>query len=179
MPQVAGGLIEPRHIRVSLPRRLRKMRFVLGTVNHVDHGQKVVSWTGPEGACGQVGYDWLILTVGSVNALLPIPGLADYAHRFRTVAEAMYLRDHIIRQLELASVATDPGERVGPSSFVVVGAGYNGTEAGSVRGAWRGFGDSALSHSCGARAGPGRGRGVLPRGGGGRRAWHIDAACGC
>jgi NADH:ubiquinone reductase (H+-translocating) len=41
MPQVAGGLIEPRHIRVSLPRLLRKMRFVLGTVNHVDHGQSV------------------------------------------------------------------------------------------------------------------------------------------
>ena len=108
MPQVAGGLIEPRHIRVSLPRRLRKMRFVLGTVNHVDHGQKVVSWTGPEGASGQVGYDRLILTVGSVDKLLPIPGLADYAHGFRTIAEAMYLRDHIIRQLELASVATDP-----------------------------------------------------------------------
>ena len=89
MPQVAGGLIEPRHIRVSLPRQLRKMRFVLGTVNHVDHGQKVVSWTGPEGASGQVGYDRLILTVGSVNALLPIPGLADYAHGFRTLAEAM------------------------------------------------------------------------------------------
>jgi NADH dehydrogenase len=55
MPQVAGGLIEPRHIRVSLPRRLRKMRFVLGTVNHIDHRQKVVSWAGPEGASGPVG----------------------------------------------------------------------------------------------------------------------------
>jgi NADH dehydrogenase len=128
MPQVAGGLIEPRHIRVSLARRLRKMRFVLGTVNHVDHGQKVVSWTGPEGASGQVGYDRLILTVGSVDKLLPIPGLADYAHGFRTIAEAMYLRDHMIRQLELASLATDPEERRARSSFVVVGAGYTGTE---------------------------------------------------
>lgn len=36
MPQVAGGLVEPRHICVSLPRRLRKARFVLGTVQHVD-----------------------------------------------------------------------------------------------------------------------------------------------
>src|SRR5580700_2490549 len=128
MPQVAGGLIEPRHIRVSLPRRLRTMRFVLGTVNHVDHGQKVVSWTGQEGAAGQVGYDRLILTVGSVNALLPIPGLTDYAHGFRTIAEAMHLRDHIIRQLELASVATDPEEREARCTFVVVGAGYTGTE---------------------------------------------------
>ena len=128
MPQVAGGLLEPRHIRVSLPRRLRKMRFVLGTVNHVDARQKTVSWAGPEGSSGQVGYDRLILTAGSVNKLLPIPGIADYATGFRTVVEATYLRDHIIRQLELASVATDPHERAARCTFVVVGGGYTGTE---------------------------------------------------
>jgi NADH:ubiquinone reductase (H+-translocating) len=55
MPQVSGGLIEPAHVvRISLPRRLRKTRFVLGTVNHVDSRQKVVSWEGPEGTAGQV-----------------------------------------------------------------------------------------------------------------------------
>src|SRR6476620_4910093 len=48
MPQVSGGLIEPAHVLVSLPRRLRKTRFVLGTGNHVDSRQKVVSWEGPE-----------------------------------------------------------------------------------------------------------------------------------
>src|SRR5260370_14950651 len=66
MPQVAGGLVGPWHIRVSLPRRLRKMRFVLGTVNRVDHRQQAVSGTGPEGASGQVGYDRLILTLDRV-----------------------------------------------------------------------------------------------------------------
>jgi NADH dehydrogenase len=128
MPQVSGGLVEPAHIRTSLPRRLRKTRFVLGTVNHVDARQKVVSWAGPEGAAGQVRYDRLLLTAGSVNKLLPIPGIADYAHGFRTIAEAGYLRDHVIRQLELASVAADPEERRSRCTFVVVGAGYTGTE---------------------------------------------------
>ena len=128
MPQVTGGLVEPSHIRASLPQRLRKIRFVLGTVNHVDVARKTVSWTGPEGAAGQFGFDRLILTVGSVNKLLPVPGIADYAHGFRTINEAMYLRDHIIRQLELASVATDPAERAARCTFVVVGAGYTGTE---------------------------------------------------
>ena len=75
MPQVAGRMVEPRHICVSLPRRLRKARFVLGTVDHVDSRQKVVSWSGPEGASGQASYDRLILTAGSVNKLLPIPTL--------------------------------------------------------------------------------------------------------
>ena len=88
----------------------------------------MVSWAGPEGASGQVGYDRLILTAGSVNKLLPIPGIADYAHGFRSIAEAIYLRDHITRQLELAAVATDPAEREARCTFVVVGAGYTGTE---------------------------------------------------
>src|SRR6204780_296981 len=120
MPQVTGGLVEPAHIRASLPRRLRRTRFVLGTVNHVDARQKVVSWAGPEGASGQAGYDRLILTAGSVNKLLPIPGIADYAHGFRSIAEAMYLHDQIIRQLELAAVGADPAEREARGSFVVV-----------------------------------------------------------
>jgi NADH:ubiquinone reductase (H+-translocating) len=128
MPQVMGGLLEPAHIRVSLPRRLRKTRFVLGTVTHVDAQAKTVSWAGPEGAAGQVGYDRVLLTAGSVNKLLPIPGIADYAVGFRTIREATYLRDHIIRQLELASVAADPAERAARCTFVVVGAGYTGTE---------------------------------------------------
>ncbi len=128
MPQVTGGLVEPRHICVSLPRRLRKVRFVLGTVGHVDPRQKVVSWAGPEGASGQVGFDRVILTAGSVNKLLPIPGIAEYAHGFRSIAEAIFLRDEITRQLELASVAADPAERAARCTFVVVGAGYTGTE---------------------------------------------------
>jgi NADH:ubiquinone reductase (H+-translocating) len=128
MPQVASGLVEPRHICVSLPRRLPKIRFVLGTVNQVDPRQKVVSWASPEGGSGQVTYDRLILAAGSVNKLLPIPGVAEYAHGFRGIAEALYLRDHITRQLELAAIAADPAERRARCTFVVVGAGYTGTE---------------------------------------------------
>ena len=128
MPQVAGGLVEPRHICVSLPRRLPKVQFVLGTVHHVDPAQKIVSWASPEGGSGEAGYDRLILTAGSVNKLLPIPGIAEYAHGFRSIAEAIYLRDHITRQLELAAVATDAAERAARCTFVVVGAGYTGTE---------------------------------------------------
>jgi len=128
LPQVAAGLVEPRHICVSLLRRMPKVRFVLGTVTHIDVRQKVVTWSSPEGGSGQAGYDRLILTAGSVNKLLPIPGVADYAHGFRSVAEAIYLRDHIIRQLELAAGAADEAEREARCTFVVVGAGYTGTE---------------------------------------------------
>ena len=132
MPQVTGGLVEPRHICVSLPRRLPRIRFVLGTVHGVDTAHKVVAWDSPEGGSGQAGYDRLILTAGSVNKLLPVPGLADYAHGFRSIAEALYLRDHITRQLELAAVAADAAERAARCTFVVVGAGYTGTEVAAA-----------------------------------------------
>jgi NADH dehydrogenase len=128
MPQVASGLLEPRHICYSLHSRLGTIRCVLGTAQRVDSVQKVVSWAGPEGASGQVHYDRLILTAGSVNKLLPIPGIAQYAHGLRSIAEAIYLRDHITRQLELAAVACDDAEREARCTFVVVGAGYTGTE---------------------------------------------------
>jgi NADH:ubiquinone reductase (H+-translocating) len=128
MPQVGAGLLEPRHICVSLLSRMRKTRFVLGTVTHIDAAARTVTWSGPEDTSGQIGYDRLILTAGSVNKLLPIPGVADYAHGFRSLAEAIYLRDHITRQLEMADVATDPAEREARCTFVVVGAGYTGTE---------------------------------------------------
>lgn len=108
--------------------RPRPARRQSQPVNRVDARQRVVSWEGPEGSSGQVAYDRLILTAGSVNKLLPVPGITDYAHGFRTMAEAMYLRDHIICQLELAAVAADATEREARCTFVVVGAGYTGTE---------------------------------------------------
>jgi NADH dehydrogenase len=68
LPQVGAGLVEPRHICVSLLSRMPKIRFVLGTVTHVDVRQKVVTWSSPEGGSGQAGFDRLILTAGSVTA---------------------------------------------------------------------------------------------------------------
>ena len=63
-----------------------------------------------------------------MNKLLPIPGVAENAHGFRGIAEALFLRDHITRQLELAAITSDRDERDARCTFVVVGAGYTGTE---------------------------------------------------
>jgi NADH dehydrogenase len=128
MPEVSGGVVEPGHICASLPRRLRKARFILGTVSHVDPASKTVRWEAPSGASEQMTYDRLILSAGSVNKLLPIPGVTEYAHGFRSIAEAIYLRDHITRQLELAAAAENAADRVAHCTFVVVGGGYTGTE---------------------------------------------------
>ena len=128
LPEVASGLLDPRRITVSLPGTLQNVRLVLGTVDTVDLGERRIAYVNPEGTRGELTYDRLLLATGSVNKLLPIPGVGQYAHGFRNVAEALYLRDHITRQVELADAAEDPAERESRLTFIVVGAGYTGTE---------------------------------------------------
>ncbi|MET8978300.1 NAD(P)/FAD-dependent oxidoreductase [Streptomyces sp. NPDC004539] len=126
LPQVATGVLEPRRITVSLPGTLRDARLVLGEADRVDLDARTVRYLDPEGGTGVLEYDRLVLAVGSVNKLLPVPGVAECAHGFRGLPEALYLRDHITRQLELA--ATERDEQAARCTFVVVGAGYTGTE---------------------------------------------------
>ena len=127
LPEVAAGILEPRRICVSLPHQLPKVRLALGTVTFIDVVGHQVEWVDADGRRRATEFDRLVLAAGSVNKLLPIPGVADYAHGFRGISEALYLRDHITRQLELAA-ATDDDERDARCTFVVVGAGYTGTE---------------------------------------------------
>jgi NADH dehydrogenase len=128
LPEVAAGILEPRRVTVSLAATLPGVRLVLGEVDAVDLEQRRVHWVDPEGGRGELGYDRLVLAAGSVNKLLPIPGVAEHAHGFRGIPEALYLHDHVTRQVELAATASDPAERAARCTFVVVGAGYTGTE---------------------------------------------------
>ncbi|MGK5692057.1 FAD-dependent oxidoreductase [Streptomyces sp. URMC 128] len=128
LPQVAAGVLEPRRVTVSLSDTLPNVRLVLGEADRIDLDGRTLHYTGPEGDEGTLAYDRLVLAAGSVNKLLPIPGVAEYAHGFRGLPEALYLRDHVTRQVELAAAADDPKACAARCTFVVVGAGYTGTE---------------------------------------------------
>ncbi|WP_345584958.1 NAD(P)/FAD-dependent oxidoreductase [Streptomyces prasinosporus] len=128
LPQVAAGILEPRRVTVSLSGTLPHVRLVLGEADRIDLDGRTVHYSGPEGEGGTLAYDRLVLAAGSVNKLLPIPGVAEHAHGFRGLPEALYLRDHVTRQVELAASAEDPKSCAARCTFVVVGAGYTGTE---------------------------------------------------
>jgi NADH dehydrogenase len=129
LPEVAAGILEPRRISVSLFDALpRSVKHATGEVDELDLEARRVGWQDPEGQRHELEYDRLVLAAGSVHKVMPIPGVSEYAHGFRGVPEALYLRDHLIRQVDLAAMSEDPLEREARLTFVVCGAGYTGTE---------------------------------------------------
>jgi NADH dehydrogenase len=127
LPAVAADALEPNAIAVPLS-RLRRTRLECGVVVGVDLAGRTVTVRRPHGETAQLAWDRLVLTPGAVTRVFDVPGLADHARGFKTLAEAVYLRDHILGQLELAGASSDPAERTARCTFVVVGAGYAGTE---------------------------------------------------
>ncbi|MFJ5260403.1 NAD(P)/FAD-dependent oxidoreductase [Streptomyces sp. NPDC088387] len=128
LPQVAAGILEPRRVTVSLTGTLPGVRLVLGEADRIDLDARTVHYSDPEGGAGTLAYDRLVVAAGSVNKLLPVPGVAEHAHGFRGLPEALYLRDHVTRQMELAAAADDRATCAERCTFVVAGAGYTGTE---------------------------------------------------
>jgi NADH dehydrogenase len=151
LPEAAVGILEPRRVSVSLAAELPGVKVVLGEVDMIDLDGRAVGWTDPEGGSGRLGYHRLVIAVGSVNKLLPVPGVNEYAHGFRGIPEALFLRDHLIRQIEMADTADDEDERAARSTFVVVGAGYTGTEV-AAQGVL--FTDDLVRHRPGLRGRP-------------------------
>ncbi|WP_329381729.1 NAD(P)/FAD-dependent oxidoreductase [Streptomyces sp. NBC_01351] len=134
LPEAAAGSISPRHVVVPLRRVLPKCRILIGEARHIDHAKRTATVatlaTEDEGAGPiEIEYDELVLAPGSISRTLPIPGLADYAIGFKTVAEAIGLRNHVIEQMDIASSTRDPALRDAALTFVFVGGGYAGVEA--------------------------------------------------
>ena len=128
LPEVATGAQDARNIAVPLHGALKRTRIILGDTTGVDLEARTCVVSPPNASKRVVGWDRLVLAPGGVTRSFPIPGLAERARGLKSLGEALYLRDHVLRQLELADASDDPDERRARCTFVVVGAGYVGTE---------------------------------------------------
>jgi NADH:ubiquinone reductase (H+-translocating) len=128
LPDVAGGLVDARFVAIPLANALRGVQAIRGRVDEVDFDGHTVTYTDPEERVRSIAWDRLVLTPGSVTRLFDIPGLAEHARGLKSTAEALYLRDHVLEQLELADVDDDAGRAEARRTVVVVGASYSGTE---------------------------------------------------
>ncbi|TXS52137.1 NAD(P)/FAD-dependent oxidoreductase [Streptomyces sp. t39] len=129
LPQVAAGVLTPQSVALSLRRSTRhRTRIVPGGAIGIDTAAKAVVVRKITGETVVQRYDHLVLAPGSITRTFDIPGLVEHARGMKTLAEAAYIRDHVIAQLDIADASHDEAERASRLQFVVVGGGYAGTE---------------------------------------------------
>ncbi len=129
LPEVASGNIEPRHVVVPLRQVVRGARIVVGEVDSIDHDARSATVRNDDGETFELAYDVVVVGAGSRSRVLPVPGLAERGIGFKSVAEAIYLRNHVIARLDEAAETPDPDKRRAALTFVFVGGGYAGVEA--------------------------------------------------
>ena len=129
LPETAAGSLEPRHVVVPLRKVLRRCQVLTGLVTRIDHASRTATVLPLEGPEDTIRYDVIVVAPGSVVRTLPIPGLAESGIGFKTVGEAIYLRNHVLSRLDYAASVTDADHRRRALTFVFIGGGYAGIEA--------------------------------------------------
>jgi NADH:ubiquinone reductase (H+-translocating) len=128
LPAVAGGTLNPRHVTVPIREELDHAQLLIGRVAGCDPERRTLEFVSVEGESVERPYDQLIVALGSVSRHLPIPGLADNAIGFKSILEALHLRDTVLRSLEIAETIDEPEVRAQHLTYVVAGGGYTGVE---------------------------------------------------
>jgi NADH:ubiquinone reductase (H+-translocating) len=128
LPGAASGSLEPRHVVVPLREELDWAEMLLGRVESADPAQNELRLRTVAGRDETLRYDQLIVALGSVSRVLSVPGLAEHALGFKTLADAIALRNRALLNLEIAESVPDEEARREYLTFVFVGAGYAGLE---------------------------------------------------
>jgi NADH:quinone reductase (non-electrogenic) len=128
LPGAAAGTLEPRHVVVPLREQLTTTDLWLGRVSGAAPARNALVVDSLDGRRHELRYDQLIVALGSTSRTLPIPGLTEHAQGFKTLAEAIALRNRVISLLEIAETVPDAETRAEFLTFVFVGAGYAGLE---------------------------------------------------
>jgi NADH:ubiquinone reductase (H+-translocating) len=128
IPGAAAGSLEPRHVVVPIREELEWADLRLGRVTGADPGVDEVYIRTLDERDETFRYDQLVVALGSVSRVLPIPGLADHALGFKTLADAIAVRNRALLNLEIAESQPDDESRREYLTFVFVGAGYAGVE---------------------------------------------------
>ena len=129
LPEAAAGTLEPRHVVTPLRDVLHRANLRIGAVTAHDPAARTVELRTHDGEGEELRYDQLVLALGSVSRTLPVPGLAEHAIGFKSLADAIWLRNHVVETLEAANATEDDAHREQLLTYVFVGGGYAGLEA--------------------------------------------------
>ena len=128
LPEAASGTLEPRHVVVPLRMMCPHAELLLGRATELDAERRRAQVETDDGIVA-LDYQDVVVALGAISRTLPIPGLGDHAIGFKTLADAIFLRNHVLRRLEAAVAAQSEEHRRRELTFLFVGAGYAGVEA--------------------------------------------------
>lgn len=138
LAEVAGGSLDPGHISTPLRTSLHRTEFIRGRVERIDLERRVVAvGDSSMGASGiserEVPYDHLVLALGAVSNYLGMANVEKLAFNFKSLMDAIRIRNHIIEMFERADREPDMATRAPLLTFVIAGGGFAGVElAGAV-----------------------------------------------
>ncbi len=144
LAEVAGSSLEPSHISTPLRTTLHRTEFVRGRVASVDlENQRVIldaDMSGNESCRSELAYDQLVLALGAVSNYLGLANVQKLAFDFKSLVDAIRIRNHVIEMFERADRESDSAVRKSLLTFVIAGGGFAGVElAGSLNDFARGI----------------------------------------
>jgi len=129
LPEVAAGTILPTQMVNPIRRMLPRTQFFASEVETIDLARREVAVRVGEGKqLRRLAYDHLVVALGTIVDLSSLPGMSEHSLPMKNVADAFYLRNHVIGCLEKADIETDPDLKRALLTFVVVGGGFSGVE---------------------------------------------------
>jgi len=133
LAEVAGSSLEPSHISTPLRSSLRRTEFIRSTIAEVDLEKRLVILRSDAVADGaparqEIPYDHLVFALGSVSNYLGMTNIEKLAFNFKSLLDAIRIRNHVIEMFERADLISDPALRSSLLTFVVAGGGFAGVE---------------------------------------------------
>ncbi|HZC64987.1 MAG TPA: NAD(P)/FAD-dependent oxidoreductase [Candidatus Dormibacteraeota bacterium] len=145
LAEVAGGSLEPSHISTPLRGNLHRTQFIRARSTGIDLEKRCVRMDGPTAADGtaeqrELPYDHLVLALGAVSNYLGMLNIERLAFNFKSLLDAIRIRNHVIEMFERADREPDPALRAPLLTFVIAGGGFAGVElAGALNDFTRGI----------------------------------------
>src|SRR5246127_1483271 len=133
LAEVAGSSLEPSHISTPLRSSLHRTEFIRGRVAKIDLAQHrlILGNVSPDQGTGrhpEVPYDHLVLALGSVSNYFGMANIEKFAFGFKSLLDAIRIRNHVIEMFERADRESDPSQRRALLTVVIAGGGFAGVE---------------------------------------------------
>ena len=146
LAEVAGSSLEPSHISTPLRSSLPRTNFIRATVETIDLEKRIVKLAADPSRKDQgpreIPYDQLVLALGAISNYLGMANVQKYALDFKSLLDAIRVRNRVIEMFERADAATNLELRQRLLTFVIAGGGFAGVE---LAGALNDFGRGILA----------------------------------